>query len=49
MGLKVSFISNFTYNLAKVRDLASYIIFYHNYPYMQMEHILFNKFVRADT
>ncbi|KAF7154610.1 hypothetical protein RHSIM_Rhsim01G0169500 [Rhododendron simsii] len=39
----------FTYDHAKVRDAASQMILYHEYPFMHMEHILFYKFMRTAT
>jgi hypothetical protein len=48
-GGNVSSSSNFTYDHKKVRELASHMILYHEYPFMQMEHVLFNKFMRANT
>jgi hypothetical protein len=41
--------SCFTYDLKKVRELASHMILYHEYPFMVVEHVLFNKFMRANT
>jgi hypothetical protein len=41
--------SSFTYYHKKVRELASHIILYHEYPFMVMEHVLFNKSIRANT
>jgi hypothetical protein len=41
--------SCFTYDHKKVRELASYMILYHEYPFMVVEHVLFNKFMRANT
>jgi hypothetical protein len=32
-----------------LRELASYMKLYHEYPFMQMEHALFNKFMRANS
>uniref|UniRef100_A0A5B7AIU7 BED-type domain-containing protein n=1 Tax=Davidia involucrata TaxID=16924 RepID=A0A5B7AIU7_DAVIN len=45
----VTTVSNFKYDYAKVRELASHMILYHEYPFLQMEHVLFNKFMRANT
>ncbi|KAF7150425.1 hypothetical protein RHSIM_Rhsim02G0121400 [Rhododendron simsii] len=42
-------LTTFTYDHAKVRDAASQMILYHEYPFMHMEHILFNKFMRTAT
>ncbi|CAL5421443.1 unnamed protein product [Camellia sinensis] len=41
--------STFTYDHAKVREAASHMILYHEYPFMKMEHVLFNKFMRTAT
>jgi hypothetical protein len=41
--------SCFTYDHKKVRELASHMILYHEYPFMVVEHVLFNKFMRANT
>jgi hypothetical protein len=46
-GGSVNSSSNFSYDHKKVRELASHMILYHEYPFMQMEHVLFNKFMRA--
>jgi hypothetical protein len=40
---------NFSYNHKNIRELASHMILYHEYHFMQMEHVLFNKFMRANT
>ncbi|XP_057461082.1 zinc finger BED domain-containing protein RICESLEEPER 2-like [Actinidia eriantha] len=40
-------ISSFTYDHAKVREVASHMILYHEYPFMQMEHVIFNKFMKT--
>ncbi|KAA8544887.1 hypothetical protein F0562_019719 [Nyssa sinensis] len=42
-------IANFKYDRAKVRELASHMTLYHEYPFMQMEDVIFNKFMRANT
>ncbi|KAA8546595.1 hypothetical protein F0562_002666 [Nyssa sinensis] len=42
-------IANFKYDRAKLRDLASHMTLYHEYPFMQMEDVIFNKFMRANT
>jgi hypothetical protein len=39
----------FTYDHKKVRELAYHMILCHEYPFMVVEHILFNKFVRSNT
>jgi hypothetical protein len=48
-GVSVSSSSNFSYDHKKIRELASHMILYHKYPFMQMKHVLFNKFMRANT
>jgi hypothetical protein len=45
----VSAISNFNYDESKVRELLSHMILYHEYPFMHVEHVLFNKFMKACT
>ncbi|KAA8544308.1 hypothetical protein F0562_022320 [Nyssa sinensis] len=42
-------IANFKYDRAKVRELASHMTLYHEYPFMQMEDVIFNEFMRANT
>ncbi|GFY90790.1 hypothetical protein Acr_07g0009870 [Actinidia rufa] len=42
-------VSSFTYDHAKVREVASHMILYHEYPFMQMEHVIFNKFMKTAT
>ncbi|KAA8542651.1 hypothetical protein F0562_023850 [Nyssa sinensis] len=42
-------IANFKYDRAKVRELTSHMTLYHEYPFMQMEDVIFNKFMRANT
>ncbi|KAA8517245.1 hypothetical protein F0562_017503 [Nyssa sinensis] len=42
-------IANFKYDRAKVRELASHMTLYHEYPFMKMEDVIFNKFMRANT
>ncbi|KAA8538966.1 hypothetical protein F0562_025658 [Nyssa sinensis] len=42
-------IANFKYDRAKVRELAAHMTLYHEYPFMQMEDVIFNKFMRANT
>jgi hypothetical protein len=41
--------SCFSYDHKKVRELASHMILYHEYHFMVVEHVLFNKFIRANT
>ncbi|KAA8531452.1 hypothetical protein F0562_006195 [Nyssa sinensis] len=42
-------IANFKYDRAKVRELAAHMTLYHEYPFMQMEDVIFNKFMRTNT
>ncbi|KAA8534713.1 hypothetical protein F0562_032230 [Nyssa sinensis] len=42
-------IANFKYDRAKVRELAAHMTLYHEYPFMQMGAVIFNKFMRANT
>ncbi|GFZ20805.1 hypothetical protein Acr_28g0015100 [Actinidia rufa] len=42
-------VSSFTYDHAKVREVASHMILYHEYPFMQMEYVIFNKFIKTAT
>ncbi|KAA8544945.1 hypothetical protein F0562_019660 [Nyssa sinensis] len=42
-------IANFKYDRAKVREHAAHMTLYHEYPFMQMEDVNFNKFMRANT
>jgi hypothetical protein len=35
--------------LSKVREIFPHMILYHEYPFMQVEHVLFNKFMKACT
>ena len=42
-------VSSFTYDHAKVREMASHMILYHEYPFMKMEHVIFNKFMKTVT
>jgi hypothetical protein len=42
-GGSVSSSANFSYDYKKVGELASHIILYHEHPFIQMEHILFNE------
>ena len=45
----VTNVAAFKYDQAKVREVASHMILYHEYPFMQMEHVLFNKFMKTAT
>ena len=45
----VNVVKNFSYNVKKVRELAFHMIFYHEYHFSMMEHVVFNKFMRANT
>ncbi|KAA8521407.1 hypothetical protein F0562_012101 [Nyssa sinensis] len=42
-------IANFKYDRAKVRELTAHMTLYHEYPFMQMDDVIFNKFMRANT
>ncbi|KAH7837700.1 hypothetical protein Vadar_016884 [Vaccinium darrowii] len=42
-------LTTFTYDHAKVREDASHMILYHEYPFMHMEHVLFNKMMKTAT
>ncbi|KAA8516213.1 hypothetical protein F0562_019392 [Nyssa sinensis] len=42
-------IANFKYDRAKVRELAAHMTLYHEYPFMQMEDVIFNKFIKENT
>lgn len=42
-------LTTFKYDHAKVREAASHMILYHEYPFNKMEHVLFNKFMRTAT
>jgi hypothetical protein len=48
-GGSLSSNANFSYDHKKVRELASHMILYHEYHFLQMERALFNKFMRANT
>ncbi|XP_027170843.1 zinc finger BED domain-containing protein RICESLEEPER 2-like [Coffea eugenioides] len=43
----ITSITNFSYDHAKVRELASRMILAHEYPFSMMEHVVFNKFMKA--
>ncbi|XP_027177182.1 zinc finger BED domain-containing protein RICESLEEPER 2-like [Coffea eugenioides] len=43
----ITSITNFSYDHAKVRELASHMILAHEYPFSMMEHVVFNKFMKA--
>jgi hypothetical protein len=45
----VGSLSNFSYNGKKVRELATNMVLFHEYPFNMMELELFNKFMRACT
>lgn len=45
----VGIVSNFSYDHRKVRELCSHMILYHEYPFMHVEHVLFNKFIKTCT
>ncbi|KAF7143240.1 hypothetical protein RHSIM_Rhsim05G0020900 [Rhododendron simsii] len=40
-------LTTFKYDHAKVREAASHMLLYHEYPFMHVEHVLFNKFMRT--
>ncbi|XP_042944560.1 zinc finger BED domain-containing protein RICESLEEPER 2-like [Carya illinoinensis] len=42
-------VSNFTYDRNRVRELASHMILYHEYPFSLMKHVVFNRFMSANT
>ncbi|KAI8571687.1 hypothetical protein RHMOL_Rhmol01G0138700 [Rhododendron molle] len=46
-GSESGTLTTFTYDHAKVREVASHMILYHEYPFMHMEHVLFNKFMKT--
>lgn len=43
----VTSITNFSYDHAKVRELASHMVLAHEYSFSMMEHEIFNKFMKA--
>ncbi|XP_062155266.1 zinc finger BED domain-containing protein RICESLEEPER 2-like [Alnus glutinosa] len=45
----VDIISNFQFDESKVRELLAHMILYHEYPFRIVEHVLFNKFMKACT
>ncbi|KAG2674671.1 hypothetical protein I3760_13G148200 [Carya illinoinensis] len=45
----VNVMKNFSYDMKKVRELASHMIIYHEYHFSMMEHVVFNEFMRANT
>jgi hypothetical protein len=42
-------LTNFSWSEKKVRELASHMVLFHEYPFNMMEHDLFNKFMKACT
>jgi hypothetical protein len=42
-------LSNFSFNEKKIRELASYMVLFHEYLFNFMEHEIFNKFMKACT
>jgi hypothetical protein len=42
-------LSTFSFNENKVRELASHMVLFHEYPFNFMEHEIFNKFMKACT
>ncbi|CAA0840467.1 Unknown protein, partial [Striga hermonthica] len=45
----ITSITNFSYDHAKVRELASHMVLVHEYPFSMMDHHVFNKFMKAAT
>lgn len=43
----ITSITNFSYDHAKVRELASHMVLVHEYPFSMMDHVVFNKFMKA--
>lgn len=43
----ITSITNFSYDHAKVRELASHMVLAHEYPFSMMDHVVFNKFLKA--
>jgi hypothetical protein len=41
--------TNLSWSEKKVRELASHMVLFHEYPFNMMEHDLFNKFMKACT
>jgi hypothetical protein len=42
-------VTTFHFDETKVRELMSHAILYHEYPFMMMEHVLFNKVMKDCT
>jgi hypothetical protein len=42
-------VTNFHFDETMVRELMSHVIFYHEYPFIMMEHVLFNKVLKVCT
>ena len=42
----ITSITNFLYDHAKVRELASHMAFVYEYPFSMMDHVVFNKFMK---
>ncbi|KAI8534543.1 hypothetical protein RHMOL_Rhmol10G0098500 [Rhododendron molle] len=40
-------LTTFKYDYTKVRKAASHMLLYHEYPFMHMEHVLFDKFMKT--
>ncbi|KAF5933416.1 hypothetical protein HYC85_029587 [Camellia sinensis] len=45
----VTNVAAFKYDQAKVREATSHMILYHEYPFMKIDHVLFNKFMKTAT
>ncbi|XP_027093797.2 zinc finger BED domain-containing protein RICESLEEPER 2-like [Coffea arabica] len=43
----ITSITNFSYDHAKVRELASHMVLAHEYAFSMMDHVVFNKFMKA--
>ncbi|CDP03495.1 unnamed protein product [Coffea canephora] len=43
----ITSITNFSYDHAKVRELAAHMVFVHEYPFSMLDHVVFNKFMKA--
>ena len=43
----ITSITNFSHDHAKVREIASHMILAHEYPISIMEHVVFNRFMKA--
>ncbi|XP_027082542.2 zinc finger BED domain-containing protein RICESLEEPER 2-like [Coffea arabica] len=43
----ITSITNFSYDHAKVRELAAHMVLVHEYPFSMLDHVVFNKFMKA--